>query len=97
MNTRQASHSSQASRASLKSQGKKTIRDIGLESNLYSLGYYNPNDCMTEVDYKTYIKGQIVSNLRFDESHGIPLTIKDMKWNINTSPRYIDKMSLNLE
>lgn len=71
---------------------KMPIRDITVESNLYALNYYNPNDCMTAEDYKAYIKGQISSNLRFDESQSLnqklrPLNIRDIKWNNNTSPR----------
>lgn len=66
------------------------IRNIDVESQLYTLGYYNPTDCMTLTEYKTYIKGQIESNLRFDENlkkSNVPLTINKAIWNINTSPR----------
>lgn len=60
------------------------IRNINTESHLYAIDYYNPNDCMTEVEYKNYIKGQISSNIKFIEL--MPLYLKDKRWNINTSP-----------
>ena len=86
MNTRQ--HDIQKPKKMI--SGSVPVRNIGLESHLYSLGYYNPKDCMTEEDYKTYLKGRIASNMRFDETsikgHG-SFTIKDMKWNIITFMR----------
>jgi hypothetical protein len=58
-------------------------RDINMESRLYSLNYYNPNDCMTKTEYKHYLKGQIESNLLLTQHH-LQGTVKDKRWDINT-------------